>query len=92
MSRHIAAAKQQVSSLRRANTSVLKDVTTKFGGDLKESLRNCRHDFISDFVEQADPLAPLAINNTCTIIDEDPPMMILKVCPEKTCLDREDLN
>ena len=54
-------------------TSVLEDVTAPWRDELKElkeSLRNCRHDFISDCVEQADPLAPLAIN-TCTIIDED---------------------
>eukprot|EP00957_Ditylum_brightwellii_P005461 417828-Ditylum_brightwellii.AAC.1 len=68
-SRGFSSTEYKTSAIKEIFTSVVEDLTSDLRSKLKEvkeTIRNCRHEFISDVVE-AEPLAL----NTCTIIDED---------------------
>mmetsp|Transcript_5168 Transcript_5168/g.8737 ORF Transcript_5168/g.8737 Transcript_5168/m.8737 type:complete len:863 (-) Transcript_5168:24-2612(-) len=67
--RGFSSTEYKTSSIKEALASVVEDLTKQLRDDLKEvkeQLRNCRHDYISD-PEAAEPPS----FNTCTIIDED---------------------
>lgn len=68
--RGFSSTEYKTSSIKEVFTSVVEDLTIELRNELKEvkeSLRNHRHEFTSDSVEAAE----LPALNTCTIFDED---------------------